>query len=96
MDTGNVMPVREIISRVEKICRENGVEHLSLFGSHATGTASARSDVDFIVYGCKDMDKLTEEVENIETLRKIDLFFYEEVRNPYLKEDMELYGKPIY
>lgn len=96
MDAGNVMSVEEIILRVEKICRENGVEHLSLFGSHATGNALARSDVDFIVYGCRDMDKLTEEVDNIETLRKIDLFFYEEIRNPYLKEDIKLYGKPIY
>lgn len=96
MNAVHVMPIDEIILRVEKICRRNGVEHLSLFGSQAAGTATERSDVDFIVYGCKDMDKLAEEVENIETLRKIDLFFYEEVQNAYLKEDMERYGKPIY
>lgn len=91
-----MMSIDEIILQVEKICRKNNVEHLSLFGSHAAGTATERSDVDFVVYGCKNIDKLTEEVENIETLRKIDLFFYEEIQNTYLKEDIRLYGKPIY
>lgn len=90
------MSIDEIILQVEKICRQTGVEHLSLFGSHAAGTATERSDLDFVVYGCKNMEKLTEKVENIETLRKIDLFFYEEIQNVYLKEDIKLYGKPIY
>lgn len=35
MDT---MPIEEIINQVMTICKENGVEHLSLFGSFATGT----------------------------------------------------------
>lgn len=90
------MSIDEIILQIEKICRKNNVEHLSLFGSHATNNAAERSDIDFIVYGCKNIDKLTEEVEDIETLRKIDLFFYEEIQNAYLKEDIKLYGKPIY
>lgn len=90
------MSIDEIILNVEKICRQNGVEHLSLFGSHVVGFAVERSDLDFVVYGCKNIDKLTEEVDKIETLRKIDLFFYEEIQNEYLKEDIKLYGKPIY
>lgn len=90
------MSIDEIILQVEKICRKNNVEHLSLFGSHAANSAAERSDIDFIVYGCKNINKLTEEVENIETLRKIDLFFYEEIQNAYLKEDIKLYERPIY
>ena len=35
-------------------------------------------------------------VEKIETLRKIDVVDYDTVRNQYLKEDIERYGKQIY
>lgn len=96
MSNDKVMSIDKLILLVEQICRKNDVSHLSLFGSHATGTATERSDIDFIVYGCKDKEKLTEEIENIPTLRKVDLFFYDEIFNKFLKEDMDRYGKPIY
>lgn len=41
----NVMPTDELIRRVTDICRKNGVNHLKLFGSFATGTATPRSDI---------------------------------------------------
>lgn len=91
-----IMPVDQLIRQVEKICRKNKVAHLSLFGSHAAGTATERSDVDFIIYGCPDKEKLSEEIDDIPTLRKVDLFFYDEIYNKFLKEDMDQYGKPIY
>lgn len=46
--------------------------------------------------GCKDILKLEDAVEKIETLRKIDVVDYDTVRNQYLKEDIERYGKQIY
>lgn len=93
----SVMPVAEIVERVKKICKENGVEHLSLFGSFATGTATETSDVDFVVYGCRDILKLEEEiVMKIDTLRKIDIFEYESIHNQFLLEDIKKYGKQIY
>lgn len=96
MSDHKVMPIDQLILHVERICRQNKVAHLSLFGSHATGTATERSDVDFIIYGCENKEKLTEDIDNIPTLRKIDLFFYDEIYNKYLKEDIDQYGKPIY
>lgn len=69
-----VMDADEIIAQVEKICRTNGIKKLSLFGSFAKGTAAFTSDIDFVVYGCKDIDKLERDLEQIETLRKIDIF----------------------
>lgn len=96
MNAGNVMQIEDIIRNVERICRKQGVSHLALFGSFATGTAAPRSDIDFIIFGCKDTEKLIEEIEEIPTLRKIDLFFYEEIENQFLKEDMDRYGKQIY
>nr|WP_294652928.1 nucleotidyltransferase domain-containing protein [uncultured Blautia sp.] len=72
------------------------MQRLDLFGSFATGTATPTSDIDFVVYGCKDIPHLEEELENIDTLRKIDIFEYESINNKFLKEDIEKYGKQIY
>ena len=92
----NVMPVEEIKERVTEICRRNGVARLDLFGSFATGTAAPTSDIDFVVYGCKDIQKLEEDLEEIETLRKIDIFDFDIIINEYLMEDIRKYGKQIY
>ena len=50
------------------------MEHLALFGSYAKGTATKYSDLDFIIYGPVDMEKLREQIDEIMTLKKIDLF----------------------
>lgn len=90
------MTVEEIIEQVTVICKENHVEHLALFGSYAKGTATKYSDLDFIIYGPVDMEKLREQIDEIMTLKKIDLFEYDLCRNQYLKEDMDRYARKIY
>ena len=92
----NVMPISELIARVTEICKKNGMKNLQLFGSFATGTATPESDIDFVVYGCDNMWKLEEELEEIDTLRKIDIFDYDNIRNEFLLEDIRKYGKQIY
>lgn len=92
----NVMPVSELIDRVAEICRKNGVKRLDLFGSFATGTALPTSDIDFVVYGCKNILKLERDLEEIDTLRKIDIFDYDSIHNEFLLEDIKKYGKKIY
>lgn len=91
-----VLDVDTVIARVEEICRANGVEKLSLFGSFAKGTAAFTSDIDFVVYGCKDLEKLERELEQIDTLRKIDIFEFEKIGNQLLLEDIATYEKQIY
>lgn len=91
-DQTQVMDVDEVITKVEKICKANGVKKLSLFGSFAKGTAAFTSDIDFVVYGCKDLWKL----EQIDTLRKIDILEYENIHNPLLLEDIKQHEKQIY
>ena len=91
-----VMPISEIIEEVSKICKKNGVRRLDLFGSFATGTATPVSDIDFVVYGCKNFMKLEWEIDEIDTLRKIDLFEFESIKNKFLLEDIKKYGKQIY
>ena len=90
------MTVEDIIEQVTIICKNNNVEHLSLFGSHAKGTATKYSDLDFVIYGKVDMEQLQEQIAEIMTLKKIDLFEYDLRQNQYLKEDMDRYGKEIY
>jgi predicted nucleotidyltransferase len=90
------MTVEDIIEQVSRICRKHHVEHLALFGSYAKGTYTEYSDLDFIIYGNVDMDALREEIDEIMTLKKIDLFEYDLCQNQYLREDMDKYGIKIY
>ncbi len=92
----NVMPIQEVLERVTEICKKNGVKRLDLFGSFATGTATPVSDIDFVVYGCSDIFKLEDELADIPTLRKIDIFEFETIHNEFLLEDIKKYGKQIY
>ena len=92
----NTMPIPELIDRVTEICKKNKVQRLDLFGSFATGTATPTSDIDFVVYGCQDILKLEEDLEEIDTLRKIDIFDYDSIKNKFLLEDIQKYGKQIY
>ena len=90
------LSLKEIMAEVEAICRKKEVEHLYLFGSYATGEQTDTSDIDFVVKGCKDISRLRSEVEQIRTLKKIDIFDYDQCKNSFLKEDMDRYGKQIY
>lgn len=90
------MKIDEILSQIEIICKNHNVEHLYLFGSYATGTATDTSDIDIIIKGGKDIGFLKEKIERIKTLKKIDIFEYDKCMNQYLKEDMDKYGKQIY
>ena len=92
----NTMPISELIEQVTEICKKNGVKRLDLFGSFATGTSTPTSDIDFVVYGCNNLIKLETDLEQIETLRKIDIFDYDSIHNELLREDIHKYGKQIY
>ena len=65
------MPISELIEKVSIICKKNGVKRLDLFGSFATGTATPTSDIDFVVYGCENLIQLEDDLDAIDTLRKM-------------------------
>lgn len=92
----STMSIERIIQKVSEICKRNGVSHVSLIGSFATNTATSTSDIDFVLYDCPDILKLETDLEEIDTLRKIDIFDYQSIHNPYLLEDIKKYGKQIY
>ena len=90
------MEVKEILGEVGAICKKNHVRELFLFGSYATGTQTETSDIDIIVKGVGDIENLREEVAEIKTLKKIDIFDYDRCRNEHLLEAMDRYGQKIY
>lgn len=92
----NTMPISELISKVTEICKKNNVTRLDLFGSFATNTATPTSDIDFVVYGCPNLLQLEDDLQQIETLRKIDIFDFDNIKNEFLLEDIKKYGKQIY
>ena len=70
--------------------------YVGLQGGYLRGEATDTSDIDFVVYGCEDILKLEDALEEILTLRKIDIFDYENIHNEFLMEDIKKYGKQIY
>lgn len=90
------LTIDEILEQIKKICLKNGVNHLYLFGSYASGTQTETSDIDIVVKGVPDYGKLYEEIQNIPTLKTIDIFEYEKCLNPYLRDEIDSYAKPIY
>lgn len=90
------MTFDNIIKNIEKVCKENKVSHLYLFGSYAKGNNHKGSDIDIVVKGVKDIHKLKEDIDNIRTLETIDVFNYEKCKSKYLREDIDKYAKIIY
>ena len=96
-----VMEVREIIEEVKQVLKKYLPEgcRIYLFGSWAKGNAEERSDVDIAILGGQEIDwmtflKIKEEVENIPTLRKIDIVDLravgEQLRKEVIKHGIEL------
>ena len=76
----NVMPISEIIEKVTMICKNN-VKRLDLFGSFLLqALRDPTSDIDFVVYGCDDLMQLEDDLLQIETLRKIDIFDFDSIK----------------
>ena len=90
------MQIEEILQEIIRICKNNSVTKVILFGSRAKGTALERSDIDIAVYGVEDIEKLREELEDITTLYTIDVVDMDECGNELLLEDIKQYGRKIY
>ena len=90
------MQIEEILQEIIRICKNNSVTKVILFGSRAKGTALERSDIDIAVCGVEDIEKLREELEDITTLYTIDVVDMDECGNESLLEDIKQYGRKIY
>ena len=61
------MTFENIMKEIEKVCRNNNVKHLYLFGSYAKGNNQKGSDIDIVVKGVDNIIKLKEEIDRIAT-----------------------------
>ena len=89
------MTTKSILKEIVYICSLYGAKEVILFGSRAKGTAIERSDFDIAVKGVSDFDRLSEDIENIDTLYKIDIIELEKCKNELLLEDIKKYGRKI-
>ena len=96
MEPIHTMPIDEIIRQVTLICHRHHITSLYLIGSFAKGNATPRSDIDFAVKGCHNLLAPEDSIVEIETLRKIDIFDYDHIKNKFLLENIKKYGKQIY
>ena len=90
-------PDTVIILEVINICHKYNATHLYLYGSYATGTQTRYSDFDFAVSGIKDnMNEMLIEIENIRTLKGIDVVDMDSISNKELKESILKNGRKIF
>jgi len=88
--------VEKVLLEINKLLEKHSAVKGVLFGSWAKGTAHTGSDIDIAVFGVKDMDRLQEEAEELETLYRIDIVDMDTCGNELLKEDIAEYGRKIY
>ncbi len=81
--------------RISKLCKQHHVIRLYLFGSFAKNTATAQSDIDFLVtFGNVDLynyfDNYLNFKEKLESIynRKVDLVEEQTIKNPFLLQSI--------
>lgn len=99
------MKVKKTINmqKLVDICKKNGIAYLAIFGSHARGDFSKKSDLDLLVRFAKEIDDEISlldlvgiEQELSEKLNiKVDLLT-EEAISPYIKKYITSNLKVIY
>ena len=90
------MTFDEIVKEVVRVCKNNKVEHLSLFGSYARGTQTERSDIDIAVYG-GDFDSFYWDIkEKVHSLLSFDVVEADKPISEELKQEIEKDGVIIY
>jgi len=89
-----------VIEDIKEIAMKYKVKKIVLFGSRARGDHSAVSDYDFAVFEnyLSELDKarLYADVDEIETLKKIDIVFVRENSTDELMESIKKDGVILY
>lgn len=75
------------------------IERVSLFGSRATGTARANSDIDLVLYGPVSeavADRLHSLFDESGLAVTVDLLVYDRIDYPPLKSHIDQVMKPLF
>lgn len=68
------------------------LQEVILFGSYATGDETRFSDIDIAVKGVPDIYRLRDDLDNIKTLKIIDVLDYDNCLNSAILEDINEFG----
>ena len=89
-----------VLERIKEISLQYKVDKIVLFGSRARGDHSLVSDYDIAIFenhlSALDKARLRDDVDEIETLKKIDIVFIQENFTDELMESIKRDGVIIY
>lgn len=89
-----------VLERIKEISLQYKVDKIILFGSRARGDHSSVSDYDIAIFenhlSALDKARLCDDVDEIETLKKIDIIFVQESFTDELMESIKRDGVIIY
>lgn len=86
--------IQEVFSKFPKI------SEVKIFGSRALGNYRPGSDIDLAIFGSSlthdDLMAILKELEELELLYEIDCIDYQNIKEPALREHIDLYGKTFF
>jgi len=88
-----------LIQSIQEIGRNYAIEQIVLFGSRARGDHKPASDIDLAVFLMPEFNskgRMTSDVDDLNTLLKIDILFINEHIDPELLENIEREGVFLY
>jgi predicted nucleotidyltransferase len=89
----------EIVSAIISIAEKYPISKIVIFGSRAKGDNKPASDIDLAVYTLPDFahaGHFTSDIEDMQTLLKIDIVFIDKCKNDKLIANIENEGVTIY
>ncbi|MCE5287405.1 MAG: nucleotidyltransferase domain-containing protein [Pelosinus sp.] len=89
----------KLVYKIQEIGKKYKVERILLFGSRARGDHKSTSDIDLAVYpsaGFRSVGYFSSEIDDLETLLKIDVVFIDAHTDTKLIENIHKEGVVIY
>lgn len=90
---------KRLIQSIQKIGQKFAIEQIVLFGSRARGDHGPASDIDLAIFPVpqfKYRGRLSSDIDELDTLLKIDVVFIDEHSDPKLLGNIMREGVPLY
>lgn len=90
---------KRLIESIQRIGHKYAIEKIVLYGSRARGDNKAVSDIDLAVFPSTEFDRrgyLASELDDLETLLKIDIVFIDNNTDECFLENIKREGVTLY